>query len=122
MTFAGYFRSNYFTYLKLHKQRGPEMGEVLEKSRYIDDLLTGESSHKKAFTINQRAKKVMAEGGFSFRKWKTKSPDLQRAITESEGMTRSISTPVRKVKKDNESHVKSNRHNNDIFVGVLGMN
>lgn len=96
------------------------MGELLEKSCYVDDLLTGESSDKKAFTIYQRAKKLMAEGGFNFTNL-TNSPDLQRAITESEGMTRSISTPVRKVKKDNESHVKSNRHNN-IFVGVLGMN
>ena len=99
------------------------MAELLEKSFYIDDLLTGECNDQKAFTIYQRAKMLMAEGGFNLRKWKANSQDLQRAITESEGLTKSISAPVQKVnKQDKESHVKSNTQNDDIFMKVLGMN
>jgi len=98
------------------------MAELLETSFYVD-LLTGVCNNEKAFTIYQRAKMLMAEGGFNLRKWKTNSPDQQRAITELEGMTKSISAPVQKVnKQDNESHVKSNTQNDDIFVEVLGMN
>ena len=99
------------------------MAELLEKSFYIDDLLTGECNNQKAFTIYQRAKMLMAEGGFNLRKWKANSQDLQRAITESGGLTKSISAPVQKVnKQDKESHVKSNTQNDDIFMKVLGMN
>lgn len=66
---------------------------------------------------------LMAESGFNLRKWKANSPDLQRAITESEGVTKSISAPVQKVnKQDNELHVKSNTQNDDIFMKVLAMN
>ena len=99
------------------------MAELLEKSFYFDDLLTGKCNDQKAFTIYQRAKMLIAEGRFNLRKWKANSPDLQRAITESEGVAKSISAPVQKVnKQDNESHVKSNTQNDDIFMKVLGMN
>lgn len=99
------------------------MAELLEKSFYFDDLLTGKCNDQKAFTIYQRAKMLIAEGRFNLRKWKANSADLQRAITESEGVAKSISAPVQKVnKQDNESHVKSNTQNDDIFMKVLGMN
>ena len=99
------------------------MAALLEKSFYVDDLLTGECNDQKAFTTYQRANMLMAESGFNLRKWKANSPDLQRAITESEGVTKSISAPVQKVnKQDNELHVKSNTQNDDIFMKVLAMN
>ena len=58
-------------HLKLYKQSEPEMFQLLEQSFYVDDLLTGESNDEKALVIYHRAKKLMAEGGFNFRKWKT---------------------------------------------------
>ena len=37
--------------LKSHKQSDPEIAELLPKSFYVDDLLTGECNDEKAFTI-----------------------------------------------------------------------
>ncbi|XP_015760975.1 PREDICTED: uncharacterized protein LOC107340135 [Acropora digitifera] len=58
-------------HLKLYKQSEPEMFQFLEQSFYVDDLLTGESNDEKSLVIYHRAKKLMAEGGFNLRKWKT---------------------------------------------------
>ena len=59
-------------HLQLHKQSDPEIAELLEKSFYVDDLLTGESDDDKALAIFQRAKKIMSKGGFNLRTWRTK--------------------------------------------------
>ena len=116
-------------HLKLYKQSDPEMFKLLEQSFYVDDLLTGESNDEKALAIYHRAKKLMAEGGFNLRKWKTKSLELQRAIAESESVTGSNGAS-RDNKEDDESYAKSNSQgfsantpiDEDIFVKVLGMN
>lgn len=71
----------------------------------------------------------MAEGGFIFRKWKTSSLELQRAIKKSESVTKSISAQSDN-KEDDESYAKSNTHglsantpiDEDIFMKILGMN
>ena len=116
-------------HLELHKQSDPELAELQEKSFYVNDLLTGECNDDKALAIYQRAKKLMAEGGFKLRKWKTNSRELQRAITESESATKSIRAQSIS-KEDDESYAKSNTQglssstpiDEDIFVKVLGMN
>ena len=116
-------------HLELHKQSDPEIAEILGKSFYVDDLLTGECNDEKALAIYQRAKKLMAEGGFNLRKWKTNSPELQREIAESESVAKSISEQNVN-KDDDESYAKANTQglssntpiDEDIFVKVLGMN
>ena len=105
------------------------MFKLLELSFYVDDLLTGESNDKKALAIYHRAKKWMAEGGFNLRKWKTNSIELQRAIAETESVTKSIGASSNN-KENDESYVKPNSQglstsmpiDEDIFVKVLGMN
>ena len=116
-------------HLKLYKQSEPEMFQLLEQSFYVDDLLTGESNDEKSLVIYHQAKKLMAEGGFNLRKWKTNSLKLQRAIAEPECVTKSICTSSDN-KEDYESYAKSNTMglstntplDEDIFVKVLGMN
>ena len=116
-------------HLKLYKQSDPEMFKLLEQSFYVDDLLTGESNDEKALAIYHRAKKLMAKGGFNLRKWKTNSIELQRAIAETENVTRSVSASSDN-KEHDESYVKPNSQglststpiDEDIFVKVLGMN
>ena len=119
-------------HLELHKQSDPEIAELLEKSFYVDDLLTGESDNEKALAIYQRAKKIMSEGGFNLRKWSTNSRELQRAIAKSESVTTLSNAPKKTHsvnKEDDESYAKSNTGTSaaapideDIFVKVLGMN
>jgi len=38
---------------------------------YVDDVVTGEHTVHKAFTLFMNAKDRMAQGGFNLRKWKT---------------------------------------------------
>ena len=100
-------------HLKLYRQSDPEMVELLEQSFYVDDLLTGECNDEKAPFVYHRAKKLMAEGGFNLRKWKTNSRELQRAIAKSESMqTKSISAQSDN-KEDDESYAKSNTQSGD---------
>ena len=94
---------------ELHKQSHPEIAELLEKSFYIDDLLTGESNDGKALAIFQRAKKIMSEGSSNLRKWRTNSRELQRAIAMSESRTQSVSTQSEiycDKKEDDETYEK----------------
>ena len=55
-------------HLRLFKQSEPEIAELLEKSLYVDDLVTGAENDEKALNIFKKSKQIMAEGGFS-RKW-----------------------------------------------------
>lgn len=44
---------------------------------YVDDLVSGEGTTEKAFSLYKKAKKRMAMGGFKLRKWKTNDPGLR---------------------------------------------
>ena len=44
-------------HLNLYKQSEPEMYELLRKSLYVDDLLTGEENDEKGFVVDQKSKK-----------------------------------------------------------------
>ena len=59
------------------------MFALLEKSLYVDDLLTGEENDEKGFRVYQKSKKLMAEG-FNLRKWNSNSHDLLNAIENCE--------------------------------------
>ena len=73
-----YSRNNPQTSLPSIQQ--PATSRTPEKSFYVDDLFTGEDNSKKGLAVYKKAKKIMAKGGFSLRKWKTNSQDLQRTI------------------------------------------
>ena len=115
-------------HLELQRKSDPQLTELLEKSFYVDDLLTGEDSDKMAFAIYKRAKKLMSEGGFNLRKWKTNSQQLQETINKEESETKSNSQNVSK--DNNKTSVQSSTQvsssntssDDDIFVKVLGMN
>ena len=52
----------------------------------MDDLVTGEITVEKAYAIYERSKKVMSEGGFNLRKWKTNSRELRYKIAKNEAV------------------------------------
>ena len=113
-------------HLELQRKSDPQLIELLEKSFYVDDLLTGEDNDQMAFTIYKRAKKLMSEGGFNLKNWKTNSQQLQETINKEERVTKSNS---QNVSKDNKTSVQSSTQDSscntssddDIFVKVLGM-
>ena len=49
------------------------MYELLRKSLYVDDLLTGEENDENGFVVYQKSKKIIASGGFNLRKWNSNS-------------------------------------------------
>ena len=58
-------------HLELYKRSEPELVELIEKSLYVDDLVSGELNEEKAYEIYEKSKKIMSEGGFNLRKWHT---------------------------------------------------
>ena len=87
-------------HLRLYKQSEPEMAALLKKSLYVDDLLSGAGDDEKALEIYHKSKKIMADGGFNLRKWKSNSQNVMSEISKFEGpqedsiMHQSIETPT----------------------------
>lgn len=71
-------------HLRLYKQSEPEMAALLEKSLYVDDLITGEEDYESAFAVYKKSKQIMSQGGFNLRKWSSNSRELKKAIEECE--------------------------------------
>ena len=98
-------------HLSLYKQSEPEMAELLEKSLYVDDFITGEDDDESAFAVYKKSKQIMSQGGFNLRKWCSNSHDLLKAIEdcesqqlrihESKGSKQSATT------EDDESYAKA---------------
>ena len=72
-------------HLNFYKQSEPEMYELLRKSLYVDDLLTGEENDENGFVVYQKSK-IMASGGFNLRKWNSNSQTLLKSIKTCESV------------------------------------
>ena len=62
----------------------PELAKLLEESLYVDDLITGEDNVSRAFSVYEKSKQIVSEGGFSLRKWNSNSKELLTAIKNLE--------------------------------------
>ena len=82
----------------------PEFVKRMVEGFYVDDLVTGDRTTERAFTLYEKAKERMATGGFKLRKWKTNDPGLREKIGAGEA-----STTKREVGRleDEESYAKS---------------
>ena len=59
----------------------PEFVKRMIEGCYVDDLVTGERTVEKTFTLYKNARERMAKGGFTLRKWKTDDPGLREMIS-----------------------------------------
>lgn len=80
-------------HLSLYKQSEPEMTALLEKSLYVDDLLSGAGNDEKTLEIYHKSKRIMADGGFDLRKWNSNSPKVMSEISNSERPRQDSITP-----------------------------
>ncbi len=71
-------------HLTLHKESHPEVVDLIEKSLYVDDLISGDDNDGSAFHVYEVSKKVMSSGRFNLRKWNTNSEPLLRRIHDTE--------------------------------------
>ncbi|PFX14402.1 hypothetical protein AWC38_SpisGene21442 [Stylophora pistillata] len=112
--------------LRLYKQSEPEMAEMLGKSLYVDDFITGSETDEEALVIYKKSKQIMAEGGFNLRKWNSNSRTLLRAIESVEKSSEAKSNQDITT-KDDESYAKlsttpsSSEVKNDTIVKALGL-
>ncbi|XP_044172645.1 uncharacterized protein LOC114972132 [Acropora millepora] len=115
-------------HLNLYKQSEPEMYDLLRKSLYVDDLLTGEENDENGFVVYQKSKRIMASGGFNLRKWNTNSQTLLKSIEACENSQEQKESVDQCTAEDDESYAKSSitpgnsETKNDTVVKVLGMN
>ncbi|XP_022778398.1 uncharacterized protein LOC111319952, partial [Stylophora pistillata] len=114
-------------HLRLCKQSEPEMAEMLERSLYVDDLITRTESDEEALVVYKKSKQTMVEGGFNLRKWNSNSRTLLKAIESVENSSEAKSNQDITT-EDDESYAKlpttpsSSEVKNGTIVKVLGLN
>ena len=114
-------------HLTLYKQSEPELAELLEKSLYVDDLITGENDDEKAFIVYKKSKQIMSEGGFNLRKWNSNSRDLLKTNEDCESSQDQTKPQQNTTNEDDESYAKlsttpGNSESKSHIVKVLGLN
>ena len=63
-------------HLERYREAHPHLVQLMLDSFYVDDLTTGADSEEEAYSVYVNAKRVLAEGGFNLRKFRTNSPSL----------------------------------------------
>ena len=98
----------------------PHFIELLKKSLYVDDLVTGEGDEAKALELCSKSKSLMQRGGFNLRKWKTNSKIVQEAINGMNDRTNPTTEPgsTKSITEEDESYAKTTSEN--AIVKVLG--
>ena len=112
-------------HVDLYKDQHPALVELIKKSLYVDDLITGEDNVDNTFSIYQNSKKMMSEGGFNLRKWKSNSSALTKAINHLEAKDDPPSKIQVQVTEEDSSYTKatlgSGESSNDKIVKTLGV-
>ena len=71
-------------HLATYAEVDPEFVKRMIEGFYVDDLVTGERTVDKTFTLYKNARERMSKGGFTLRKWKTNDPGLREMISTRE--------------------------------------
>ena len=89
----------------------PHFIELLKKSLYVDDLVTGEGDEAKALELCSKSKSLMQRGGFNSRKWKTNLKIVQEAINgmnDRANQTTELGS-TKTITEEDESYVKTSK-------------
>ena len=71
-------------HLDAHRDSHAELFELIKKSLYVDDLLTGAGNVQEGFELNQESKELMVKGAFNLRKWNSNSNEPLQLINNKE--------------------------------------
>ncbi len=77
-------------HLSLYSSSEPEVSKLLADSLYVDDFPGGAQNDDEAYSIYEKAKHVMSEGGFNLRKWHTNSKVVKERINDTENVAISV--------------------------------
>ena len=64
------------------REKSPEIVREIEKCLYVDDLISGAPTSKKAKVIKSTSTSIFAEGTFELRKWHSNVKELEAASLE----------------------------------------
>ncbi|XP_067208464.1 uncharacterized protein [Linepithema humile] len=79
------------TLARMKKEKYPIESQIVLRDFYVDDLITGANSMKRALQIRNETMKLLAEGGFILRKWASNERTLIEDVpANSAGLTRSL--------------------------------
>ena len=93
-----------------YKQSELEMAALLEKSLYVDDLLSGAENHEKILEIYHKSKKIMASRGFNLRKWNLNSQTLLKSIEACESSQEQRGLVDHATAEDEKSYANCQSH------------
>ena len=87
----------------------PHFIELLKKSLYVENIVTGEGDEVKALELCSKSKSLMQRGGFNLRKWKTNSKIVQEAINGMNNRVNPTSEPgsMKTITEEDESYAKT---------------
>ena len=66
-------------HLRSLRPKYPEMVNEIEKSLYVDDLISGASSTSKALELKKTAKDIFGEASFELHKWHSNVKEVEKA-------------------------------------------
>ena len=91
-------------HLETQKDVDPQLIELLKKSLYVDDFVSGAENEQKASEVSSNAKLIMQRGAFNLRKWNTNSSNLKKTFSEECSQK---STGLKPVTEEDESYAKT---------------
>ena len=91
-------------HLETQKDADPQLIELLKKSLYVDDFVSGAHNEMEACEVSSNAKLIMQKGAFNLRKWNTNSSNLNEMFSEESSPNSSNLKPVT---EEDESYAKT---------------
>ena len=71
-------------HLQLYCSSKPALVDSLNRSLYVDDVVTGADTEDEAYQLYLESKEVLSQGSFNLRKFRSNSPRLQDRIDQRE--------------------------------------
>ena len=68
-------------HLSQYRSSYPHVSKLLADSFYVDDFIGGAASSQEGEEVFNVSRRIMSEGGFNLRKWRTNVLDLQKTIS-----------------------------------------
>ncbi len=109
----------------IQRSEYPEICVKLINSLYCDDISTGGHSINETVKLYEVSKRMMCEGGFNLRKWRSNSPEVMKIIQEITDLKSANLSGKEPIIEDDQSYANSvvgkNKSNEATEAKILGV-
>ena len=77
-------------HLESHVDTHQELVERIQRSIYVDDIVSGSTSEEEAYTVYSESKKLLKTAGFNLRKFASNSASLQLKVLQEEASPQTV--------------------------------